>query len=136
MRARMSRRGAPPTTSGGSHERDRSGGAGTDRVGRPQASEPPGDGQASPAEVALRRRARHLERAEEIARRLSRRIQAYRRAWAERRINSPAAEWANERDIDFRIAQADPVAVSDSFRDAADVLEEIAAAWEREIGLD
>lgn len=134
MRARMSRRGAPPKPSGGTHERDRSGGARAHRVGRSEATKPAGDGPPSPAEIALRRRARLLERSEEISRRVSRRIQEYRRAWAERRITN-ADNWINERDIDLRIAHGDPVAISDAFRDAAELLEEIADAWEREIGM-
>lgn len=135
MRARMSRRGATSKKTGGTHERDRSSGSRANRLGRSDTPKPSGDDPPSPAEIALRLRARLLERGEEISRRTPRRIQAYRRAWAEQRINDAQSDWANERDIDARISQGDPVAISDAFRDAAEVLMELADAWEREIGL-
>ena len=73
--------------------------------------------------------------AEELAHRLRRRIQTYRRV----RTHGPEqvlAEWVNERDIDLRIKSGDPVAVVDALADAAEGIDDARRNLEIEMGID
>ena len=81
------------------------------------------------------KRDRILKLAEELAHRLRRRIQAYRRV----RTHGPErvlAEWVNERDIDLRIKSGDPIAVVDALADAAEGIGEARRNLEIEMGID
>ena len=81
------------------------------------------------------KRDRILKLAEELAHRLRRRIQTYRRV----RTHGPEqvlAEWVNERDIDLRIKSGDPVAVVDALADAADGIDDARRNLEIEMGID
>lgn len=81
------------------------------------------------------KRDRILEFAEELARRLVRRVQTYRRV----RTHGPTQllpEWVNERDIDVRIKSGDPIAVIDAMGDAADGIADARRQLEIEMGID
>ena len=80
------------------------------------------------------KRARLLKLAEELAHRLIRRVQAYRRVRSEGPLY--LEEWANERDVDRRIDSGDPIAVIDAMADAADGIADARRQMEIELGID
>jgi hypothetical protein len=75
-----------------------------------------------------------LKLAEELAHRLIRRVQAYRRVRSEGPLY--LEEWANERDVDRRIDSGDPIAVIDAMADAADGIADARRQMEIELGID
>lgn len=127
-------RRAAVTTKGDRNGRDRSGSSRTTRLASPPPAESAGNGKAPPAEAPpIPRLDRALDFAEEHARRVLRRVQAYRRI----RREGPTflGEWANERDIDQRIEHGDPIAVIDGLLDAVEGISEAARQLEREHGI-